>query len=66
MVAQSTPVDVLPTGTALESFVITGLIGQGGFGIVYLARDTQSRRTVAIKEFLPTPGPRRTLTIPHR
>ena len=54
MVAQSTPVDVLPTGTALESFVITGLIGQGGFGIVYLARDTQSRRTVAIKEFLPT------------
>ena len=52
--AQSSPVDVLPTGTALESFVITGLIGQGGFGIVYLARDTQSRRTVAIKEFLPT------------
>ena len=38
----------------LENFVITGLIGQGGFGIVYLARDTQSRRTVAIKEFLPT------------
>ena len=54
MPAQSTPVDVLPTGTALENFVITGLIGQGGFGIVYLARDTQSRRTVAIKEFLPT------------
>ena len=54
MPAQSRPVDVLSTGTSLENFVITGLIGQGGFGIVYLARDTQSGRTVAIKEFLPT------------
>ena len=46
--------DILPTGTALENYAITGLIGQGGFGVVYLARDTHSNRTVAIKEFLPT------------
>lgn len=47
-------VDVLPNGTALENYLITGLIGQGGFGVVYLARDSRSNRTVAIKEFLPT------------
>ena len=47
-------VDVLPAGTALENYLITGLIGQGGFGVVYLARDIHNNRTVAIKEFLPT------------
>lgn len=47
-------VDVLPNGTALDNYLITGLIGQGGFGVVYLARDTRSSRSVAIKEFLPT------------
>ncbi len=46
-------VDTLPTGTSLDNYMITGLIGQGGFGVVYLARDTRSNRTVAIKEFLP-------------
>lgn len=46
--------DILATGTTLEHYAITGLIGQGGFGVVYLARDTRSNRTVAIKEFLPT------------
>jgi non-specific serine/threonine protein kinase len=55
MTSQSmNPVDVLPAGTALAQYLITGLIGQGGFGVVYLARDTESNRTVAIKEFLPT------------
>ncbi len=44
----------LPNGTVLEGYVITGLIGQGGFGVVYVARDTQSERTVAIKEYLPS------------
>ena len=46
--------DALPNGTALESYLITGLIGQGGFGVVYLARDAHSGRSVAIKEFLPS------------
>lgn len=38
----------------LEGHEITGLIGQGGFGVVYLARDVGTGRTVAIKEFLPS------------
>ncbi len=50
----SRSVDVLPNGTALDGYAITGLIGQGGFGVVYLARDARSGRSVAIKEFLPT------------
>ncbi len=54
--SQSAPttIDALPTGTALSHYAITGLIGQGGFGVVYLARDTRTNRTLAIKEFLPT------------
>ena len=47
-------IDVLPAGSVLTGYQITGLIGQGGFGVVYVGRDTQSGRTVAIKEFLPT------------
>ncbi|MDE2593614.1 MAG: protein kinase [Burkholderiales bacterium] len=43
----------LPIGHRLHEFVIEGLVGEGGFGIVYLARDTQLERTVAIKEYMP-------------
>ncbi len=49
-----TNIDVLPSGSDLDGYQITGLIGQGGFGVVYVGRDTRSGRTVAIKEFLPT------------
>ncbi len=54
--SQSAPttIDALPTGAVLSHYAVTGLIGQGGFGVVYLARDTRNNRTVAIKEFLPT------------
>lgn len=45
--------DALPLGTTLGEFVITKVIGVGGFGIVYMARDTALERTVAIKEYLP-------------
>ncbi len=48
-----THINVLANGATLDRYVITGLIGQGGFGVVYVARDTQSNRTVAIKEYLP-------------
>lgn len=51
--SQATSFDVLPAGSRLTGYEITGLIGQGGFGVVYLGRDTASGRTVAIKEFLP-------------
>ncbi|MGF6721234.1 serine/threonine protein kinase [Paraburkholderia sp. GAS41] len=44
----------LPAGTRIAEFEIVGLIGEGGFGIVYLAWDTQLRRNVALKEYMPT------------
>lgn len=43
----------LPVGTRLEDFEITEVIGEGGFGIVYLAFDHVLHRTVAIKEYMP-------------
>ena len=43
----------LPAGTALRDCVVTGVIGQGGFGIVYRAEDAVERRPIAVKEFLP-------------
>ncbi|MES2071492.1 MAG: serine/threonine-protein kinase [Pseudomonadota bacterium] len=43
----------LAVGTRLGDFEITGIIGEGGFGIVYLAFDHSLRRTVAIKEYMP-------------
>ena len=43
----------LTSGTALQSgrYVIDGVLGQGGFGITYLATQTGLNRKVAIKEF---------------
>ncbi|HEX8464619.1 MAG TPA: serine/threonine-protein kinase [Abditibacterium sp.] len=35
------------------AYVLMGLIGRGGFGITYRARDTQNERDVAIKECFP-------------
>ncbi len=48
------PRGVLPAGTRLRAFEIVSVLGQGAFGITYLARDTQLQRDVAIKEYLPT------------
>src|SRR5690242_1490132 len=45
--------NVLPAGYRLNEYVIESTIGHGGFGIVYLARDEQLYRQVAIKEFMP-------------
>jgi serine/threonine protein kinase len=43
----------LPAGYRLHEFTLERLIGEGGFGIVYLARDDQLQRPVAIKEYMP-------------
>jgi serine/threonine protein kinase len=45
---------LLPIGTKLAEFEVTGLIGQGGFGVVYRAWDHALEREVAIKEYMPS------------
>ncbi len=44
----------LPVGTIVADFEIIGLVGEGGFGIVYLAKDVNLDRPVAVKEFMPS------------
>ncbi len=47
------PVHALPNGYRLHWYEIDGVLGQGGFGITYLAHDINLNQRVAIKEFLP-------------
>ena len=44
----------MPAGTRLMDYDIEGLLGVGGFGLVYRAHDAALQRTVAIKEYLPS------------
>jgi serine/threonine protein kinase len=46
--------DALPPEYRLHWYVLDRVLGQGGFGITYLARDTNLDQPVAIKEYLPT------------
>lgn len=48
------PIDYfLPPGYRLEEFEIVRVLGEGGFGLVYLAYDHILKQQRAIKEFLP-------------
>jgi serine/threonine protein kinase len=49
----SASMHALPIGTRLDDFEVIDCIGEGGFGIVYLADDLSLQRRVAIKEYLP-------------
>ena len=40
----------LPAGTRIEEFVIERVLGSGGFGITYLAKENTHGRQVVIKE----------------
>lgn len=46
-------IDALPVGTRLQGYVVEGVLGHGGFGIVYRARHAELRTVAAIKEYMP-------------
>ena len=46
--------NALPVGTYLGEFEVTSMLGEGGFGIVYLAWDHSLERRVALKEYMPS------------
>lgn len=46
--------NALPAGAALHEYRVEQLLGAGGFGITYLARDLNLDKLVAIKEYLPS------------
>ena len=43
----------LPVGYMLQDFEVESVLGVGGFGITYCARDVHLNRHVAIKEYMP-------------
>jgi serine/threonine protein kinase len=53
IMAQPTHQNALPLGSMLMEYRLTSVLGAGGFGITYLARDTNLEKDVAIKEYLP-------------
>ncbi|HSV61017.1 MAG TPA: serine/threonine-protein kinase [Variovorax sp.] len=51
--AEAPEAGLLPIGSRLAEFELTRVVGQGGFGVVYEAWDTDLERVVAVKEYLP-------------
>ena len=52
--AQPTHQNALPIGSMLMEYRLESVLGAGGFGITYLAFDTNLEKRVAIKEYLPS------------
>ncbi len=52
--AQPTHQNALATGSMLMEYRLESVLGAGGFGITYLAFDTNLEKKVAIKEYLPS------------
>jgi len=52
-VAEKIHRNALKPGYRLHWYEITSVLGQGGFGITYLAHDTNLDKAVALKEYLP-------------
>lgn len=48
-----TAIQALPPGTHIGHFKLLKALGQGGFGITYVAWDSQLERTVVLKECFP-------------
>ena len=46
--------NALPMGTYVGEFELNSVLGEGGFGIVYLAWDHSLERKVALKEYMPS------------
>ncbi len=44
----------LPVGTSLQEYTVEWTLGIGGFGITYLAMDTNLEAEVAVKEYFPS------------
>ncbi len=57
--------NALPVNYRLDEYAIQSVLGQGGFGITYLARDARLGAMVAVKEYFPQAYAQRdkTLTI---
>lgn len=47
------PVGGLPIDTKIQDYRIKGVVGEGGFAIVYLAEDVMLHREIAVKEYMP-------------
>jgi hypothetical protein len=51
--AQSTRQNALPLGSMLMEYRLAQVLGAGGFGITYLARDTNLEKTSQSKNIFP-------------